>query len=384
MKEKETKKELKKEINLKDVNDLVKLGKKLLKVVYILVLIIGLYAITILLKELGIVKLLVNLLKISAPLFVGIIIAWIFDPAVTYFSKKGIKRIFGVLIVYAIFFAMLALFFSIIIPIFASQLQEFSRTIPSIVSWITAGIDNFFEYFSNIEGVNHVALKADVLQSIEDFGTELPKTLPTLTFKFLRALVDGLGFFAISLIIGFYLLISYEKATDAILVMIPKEKRSDFDELTHELNVSLRGFIKGTLLLSLFLSTFSLIAFSIFGLKGALVFALLYGLANIIPYLGPWIGGVVVGIVGFSQGITTGLLVVIAAIIIQSIETAVLHPILLGRATKMHPVLIILGLLVFGHYFGIAGLILATPITAFLKVVVTFIFKKYHVLGMTH
>ncbi len=375
---------MKKEIDTEELNDLVKLGKKLLKVVYIFVLIIGLYAITILLKELGLIRLLLNLLKISAPLFIGIIIAWIFDPAVTFFAKKGVKRIFGALIVYAIFFAALALFFSIIIPVFASQLEEFSRTIPSIISWITSGIDDFFEYFSNIEGVNHLALKADVLQNIEQFGTELPKTLPTLTFQFLRALVDGLGMFAISLIIGFYLLISYEKATDAVLVMIPKKKRPEFDEFTHEVNVSLRGYLKGTFLLSLSIFTMTLIAFSIFGLKGALIFALFCGLTNIIPYLGPWIGGAVAAIVGFSQGITVGILILISVFIIQSFETAILHPLLLGRATKLHPVLIILGLLIFGHYFGVVGLILATPITAVLKVLSSFLFKKYKVFGIAH
>jgi len=372
----------KQDFNTAELNDLIKLSTKILKFVYILIFILGIYAIIMLFKETGILSFIAEVLRIISPLFIGLAFAWIFDPIVKYLVQKGIKRIFGVLIVYAAFLALVIGFFSIIIPTFSAQLQELSRTIPSIVASFNAWIDNIFIWFGNIEGINHVALRAEVMQGIENFGQELPKTLPLLTFNILRAIVSGLGIFMIGLVIGFYVLISYENATDIMIHLVPKQYRKDLEEFSCDLNTSLRGYIRGVILLSTFVFITTYIAFSILGLKGALIFALLCGLTNIIPYIGPYIGGSIAAIVGFSQSVTLGLIIIALIIFIQAFESIVMHPLLMGKSTKLHPVSLILGLLFFGYYFGIIGMILATPIIAFIKVVFNFVNKRINFLAL--
>lgn len=365
-----------------DLNTLIKLSNRVLKLAYVFLIIIVAYAIVITLKETGILKLFFNFLLILSPLFIGIAIAWIFDPAVKFFIRKGRSRLLGAIIVFVIFFSLLIGFFSVLIPAFSSQIEEFSKTIPAIVNSFELWVDNFFERFSGIEGFNHLTLKADVLAGIEAWGKELPQTLPMLTFNFMKALINGLGIFVLSLVVGFYVLISYENATDVLHVLTPAKYKTDVSDFARELNDSLRGYVKGTGLLSLFIFITTYIAFSILGLKGALIFALLCGLTNIIPYVGPWIGGIIAAIVGATQSLTLGFLIILSILIIQSVESVIMHPILMGKSTKIHPVTIILGLLVFGHYFGIVGMILATPIIAFLKVVIHFLNRKINFLGM--
>ncbi len=372
----------KKEFNLEELNDLVKAGRKFLRLITILVLIIGAYAVIMLFKETGILAFALDALKIISPLFIGIAIAWIFDPAVKYFTKKGMKRIFGALIVYLLFLGFVVGFFSLIIPAFSQQLQELSQTIPVIIGNFTNWLDNIFAWFGNIEGVNEEVLKAEVMHSIEQFGTELPKVLPQFTFNLLVGVANFLGVFIISLIIGFYVLISYENATDVIVQLTPKKYRPDLEEFSHDLNVSLRGYIRGIGLLSTFIFVTTFIAFSFLGLKGALIFALLCGLTNIIPYIGPYIGGLVAAIVGFSQSFTLGILIILVVIIVQAFESIVMHPLLMGRSTRIHPVSIMLGLLFFGYYFGIVGLILATPLVALLKVLFNFVNKRVNFLAL--
>ena len=82
-------------------------------------------------------------------------------------------------------------------------------------------------------------------------------------------------------------------------------------------------------------------------------------------------------IVGFSQGTITGIAVLIVCIIVQLIENYILQPVVMSKTTQLHPVTIMIGLLVFGHYFGILGMVIATPCIALLKVIFRFIVKKY-------
>ena len=120
------------------------------------------------------------------------------------------------------------------------------------------------------------------------------------------------------------------------------------------------------------------IGFAVIGLKAPLLFGMFCGLTDLIPYIGPYIGGATAVIVGFSQGSIVGISVLIVCVVVQLVENYVLQPVVMSKTTKLHPVTIIIGLLVFAHYFGIIGMVIATPCIALLKVIFRFIVKKYN------
>ena len=107
---------------------------------------------------------------------------------------------------------------------------------------------------------------------------------------------------------------------------------------------------------------------AIIGLKAPLLFGLVCGITNIIPYLGPYLGGVPTVIVAFSQGTTVGIITAIFITIVQFLEANFLQPYVMHKTTKINAVLILVGLLVFGSLFGIIGMLIATPIISVLKV----------------
>ena len=88
-----------------------------------------------------------------------------------------------------------------------------------------------------------------------------------------------------------------------------------------------------------------------------------------IPYAGPYIGGAPAVIVGFTQGPVTGILTLLTIVVVQFLEGNLLQPVIMSKTTKLHPVTIMLGLLIFGHFFGIIGMVLSTPIIAACKTV---------------
>lgn len=71
-----------------------------------------------------------------------------------------------------------------------------------------------------------------------------------------------------------------------------------------------------------------------------------------------------------------GICCTISIIVVQLLENNFYQPLIMGHTMKLHPVTIMLGLLLFQHFFGIIGMIVATPVIAALKIIVTFIDEK--------
>ena len=157
--------------------------------------------------------------------------------------------------------------------------------------------------------------------------------------------------------------------------------RDDARELANEINTTCRHFVKGALIDASIIFVVSSLAFLLCGLKAPLLFGLFCGITNVIPYAGPYIGGIPAVIVAFSQGTTTGIFVLISIIVIQAIEGNFLQALIMSKSTKLHPVTIIIGLLLFGYFFGILGMVISTPIIGAIKAIFMFFNEKYEIIG---
>ena len=118
------------------------------------------------------------------------------------------------------------------------------------------------------------------------------------------------------------------------------------------------------------------IGFAIVGLNAAVLFGLLCGITDLIPYIGPYIGGAAAVIVGFTQSPIIGFATLVVAIIVQLVESYVLQPVVMSKAMQLSPITIIVGLLLFGYFFGIVGMIIATPCMSIIKEIIIFISRK--------
>jgi predicted PurR-regulated permease PerM len=133
---------------------------------------------------------------------------------------------------------------------------------------------------------------------------------------------------------------------------------------------------------SLGVAFFTFIGLIISGISSPLLFAIFCGITNIIPYFGPYIGGIPTVIVAFSISPMCGIIAAITIIIVQFIDGNIINPIVVGKATDIHPITIVIGLLVFEHYFGIIGMIIATPVIGAIKILFHFFNEKYGLIDM--
>lgn len=374
-------KKKKKELDVNNINETVSILKTILKIVTVLLFIVGTYIIIKLLKELHVKENLLVILKIILPLFIGFFIAWLFDPFVSKLQKKGIRRTIGASIVYIIFIGVIALILGSLIPLLGNQINDFVKIIPEVLDNLKAWATGLFDRFKDVDNIDIESIKSNIFGRIETLGTDLTSSLPELTINFVKSLFSGIGNFVVGLIIGFFLLINFNNVSDSIITLFPKKLQGDTRDIFNEINTAFRRFINGALIDSTLVFVISSTCFAIAGLKAPLLFGLFCGITNVIPYAGPYIGGAPAVVVAFSQGTTIGVCVLVSIIIIQFLEGNFIQPLIMSKSAKLHPVTVIIGLLVFGHYFGILGMAVSTPVIGALKALFLFFDEKYGILN---
>lgn len=371
-----------KELNYTKINDLVSLSHNVLRILFILLIIIGVYCLIRLIKEVQILPFVLTVLGLLSPLFIGIVVAWLFDPFVTYLNKKGIRRGLGAAISYAIFLGIIVLILTALIPLLSEQVNDFvTTTVPALFTSVREFIDNFFNSLNNIENFDAFAMRDEIFNKLESIATNLTSSLPDLLVSIVTSLFSGIGVFAVGLIIGFYLLLDFDKNTDTLFSLVPKKYRSETKKCLNAVNKPLKRFVNGALIDCSIIFVVTTIGFSIIGLKAPLLFAVFCAITNVIPYAGPYIGGAPAVLVGLTQSPTIGIAVLIFIVVVQAVEGNLLQPFIMSKTTKLNPVTIILGLLVFGYFFGILGMILSTPIIGAIKELINFFDEKYDFLN---
>lgn len=358
------------------VNEVISLSKNILKLLFI-VLVIGIILASIIVcQKLGIFVLVGTVLKILTPFFIGFIIAWLFSPLVNKLTKKGMSRILASILIYVVLILFLLGFFQIFIPIVYEQLNELLKILPNVLTKITDVINNLFARIE-FEGLDIEGLRVNALGVVNEFGNNLASNLPETIMNTVSGFVAGIGTFLFSLIIGLYMLFDFDNVSTHFLKVIPRHHQMEMASLLEKIGVEVRKCVNGTLLVACMVFVCDTVGFSLVGLNGALLFGLFCGITDLIPFIGPYIGAAAAIIVGLTQSPFVGIAVLVIALIVQLVENYILQPVVMSKATNLHPVTIICGLLIFGHFFGIVGMILATPIMSIFKVVWRFLDDKY-------
>ncbi len=369
-------------IKIKKLNEVLSSSSNILKIVYIVTIVLAIYIITLIFKEWKIFDFIFNILKALSPFFFGLLIAWFLDPIVSFLQKKGMKRMLGAVVTYMFSLALLFLLLSYILPMITNQINELATSLPVLGSDIGQWVTNTI---NNVASGKFVVDLVDVNNRIDLIFKELTGFLTlnfqTITINIFKSVLSILGIFLVGLIIGFYLLVDYKSAARNIVKIFPKKARGDVLEICKAINNQLRKWVLGTFIISFCIFLTTSIALALVGVKAPLIFGLFCGVTNVIPYAGPFIGGAPAIIVAFTESMNTGIFALVAIIIIQSIESAIFNPLIMGKTMRLHPVTIIVGLLIFGLMFGIVGMLFSTPIIATGKILLEYFDKKYDILN---
>lgn len=233
------------EINKKNLNELISLSKNTVKILYILLIILGIYSALRLTKELKILEFILIILKVISPLFIGFIIAWLFDPIVKWLQKKGIRRSIGTTFTYLLLIGILFLVIGCLIPLLSEQINEFIKVIPNIIDKAGLLLDETMGKLGTINGLDIENLKKEILDRIIQLGTNITSDIPSLLVKIVKNVISGMGSIIVGMVIGFYLLIGFNNPSETIVTLLPKKIRKNTSEIIYEINGSLRRFVIG-------------------------------------------------------------------------------------------------------------------------------------------
>lgn len=371
----------KEKINVEELNSAIKTGSRVLNLFYFMLIVLLIGGVTFLLKTWNVLPVIFTVLKVISPFFIGFVIAWLLNPLVNKLQEKGVKRSLGVVLVFLLLLVIIYLFCLAVIPTLIEQINEMVKMIPDFMKDAKEVIDKVFIKLTNTTNIDMTETKVEFIHYLEEFAKGLATDLPTKVLNVVQGLISGVGKFLIGMVIGFYLLFNFNTLGEHFTSIVPKKFRADAEHLLTSVSEVLSKFVNGTLLVSLMLFVISVIGFEIIGLNAAVLFAFFCAVTNIIPYVGPYIGGIPAVLVGFSQSPLIGILTLAFIVLVQGIEGNFLHPYIIGKTMDLHPVTIVISLLIFEHFFGIMGMIIATPLVAIVKIVYVFLDEKFDFFG---
>jgi predicted PurR-regulated permease PerM len=313
---------------------------------------------------------------------VALLIALLLNPVVRAVQRVRIPRGFAVAIVYLVF--LLALIAAI------------GAIGTVVVNETKTAADRLDSYFTDVNGrTGQVDADRDVdrLQhwldthrlggiDIQRRGHDLVRDIRKHDVgKYTNKVVDFLEGAAISIgkllfsaiviiVVSIYMLLDFPRLEAAIGRRFPPHPGSD--SLLARMERSLASYVKGQALVSLIIGTSAGIGIWLLGVIGALPhgqkYALLFGawvaITELIPYLGPWLGAIPPFLYALVVHPLSAVWVALLFLAIHQVEGHIVVPNVMGSALRLHPLLVIFGLLAGGEIYGLPGALVALPMLA--------------------
>jgi len=317
-------------------------------------------------------------LGLFTPLYTALIIAFILDPVVELFqnsTKKNKKeefktRVRGTLVTYII----VALIFILIIKLCISSFG------PKEVGDISAVIEMFVEDMKEIAfGIKDILDDTGLFSNTDVVFDSIIERFSYFSQKFvfeaalsLSQVIKRIFDIFIGAVAGFYFLSEKEKLLyrfdDTCRTFMPLKIYNYLKACTKDINGIFSGYVSGQIIDAFIMTVLISIAMYFIGVDYFLIIGIISGILNLIPYFGAITAFILSVAVSATQGESLKILyTAIAVFVIQQIDSMVLVPKVVGSKVKLHPVLVIISLSVFGSMFGIWGMIIAVPVTAFIK-----------------
>jgi predicted PurR-regulated permease PerM len=297
-----------------------------------------------------------TLLLIVAPdvvlvIFAGLLFGVFFDGGGTWLARQiGIGRGWGVGLFVLLIILVLAGASVAFAPAVAQQFDQLAKELPAAIERVR---ERFEEYKWGEELLRR-ATPGTLISSV-DGGTAT--TAVATTF-------GAIGNFAIMLFIGIYVALDPGTYRRGILSLLVPSARSRGDEVLSKATDTLRNWLVAKFMAMAVVGSLTWLGLWLTGVPLAPILGLIAALLAFIPNIGPIIAAVPALLLGFSDSPTTALMVLVVYLVVQTLESYAISPLIQQERVSLAPALVISMQLLMGVLFGILGLALATPLAA--------------------
>ena len=305
--------------------------------------------------------------NILTPFLISIIFAYLLVGMQKRLEDYGLNSTIALIVTFS-FFLLLGIALMVWLgPLVYQQLQSLILEIPK---WVNA----FMIFAQNVPEKYPDLVSSD---QITAFLQSLSGQITSISQDFLKASIAGIQntvTIAINLILlpilVFFFLFDRESIISDFLNILPRE-RAMLKKVWVEMDGQLSNYARGKAIEIVIVGSAAAIIFMYFGLEYIALLSVLVGFSVLIPFLGAFIVTLPVAAVGLLQfGISFDFWLLMGAyLVLQILDGYLLVPILFSDAVKLHPVVIMLAVFVFGGMFGFWGVFFAIPIATLIKAI---------------
>ncbi len=331
--------------------------------------------------------------SIMSPFIIGFGLSYLMNPSMKFFERMIFKfhpeftkykkpvRSFSILLNYVIFFGGITWIILYLVPELKESFVTFVQQFPTYVEKLNTSITNFFDQVDFIDSADVESTLAHLVSPLFGMFENLPNLVSGLLVNLYS--VGKITFNVImAIFISFYMLLEKElfgkQMRKIVFALSNRQKSNHFLYTVDRINEIFQKFIVGKAFDSLLVWIITFVVFSVLNVPYALVFSLIIGVTNFIPYFGPFIGGIPVGLIVILIDPFKSIFVIIFILVLQLFDGYYLGPKILGDTLDMSPIWIILAVVVGGSLHGALGMFLGVPILAVIKLFFSeFINKKY-------
>lgn len=304
--------------------------------------------------------------QVVIPFVMAAVFAYVLNPFVSFLNAKiKLPRTLAIILIYVLLMSVVVGSIVVVWARYSRESVQFAADVRLFVAQAEIGVKSLPEWLQPAAQEGVVSLRHAAVISPQRFANVLPGA------------VNRGSSFLIFLIAAFYFLKDGQKFFANFLNLLPSDLRFEAELISRKVNGVLGNYLRAQLLLVLIMSTLTFICLTIIGVRYALVLSIFTGLAETVPYVGPVVAALLAMIVAFTDNyshfnIDPVMQVVIVGVVytlLRQIEDLFIIPQVLGRTTKLHPLVILFSAFLGEHLFGVIGFLIAVPIVASLRVV---------------
>lgn len=302
---------------------------------------------------------------IFLPLLLGGVLYYMTEPIQRFLEKRRVPRWGSILAILISLAAVLWIFIAIIGPPVTDQVNNLVDNGPKIAKDLNKLKDTALKQKDDLppKVVESIDSAAESLQSLAvGFGKWI--------VQFLQSFFQAIVLLVLVPFFFIFMLKDHERFAPFVYGFFTGERKEWVKKTLHDIDVVLRAYIQGQLLISAILATLIFIGYNILGLEYTILLAIFALFMNLIPFIGPWIAVTPAIIIAYLQDPKLVIGVAIVTLVAQQTDSNFITPNVMGKTLEIHPLTVITIILAAGNIAGFLGIIVAIPTYAVGKAIV--------------
>ena len=305
--------------------------------------------------------------SIITPFMISIVVAYLLVGMQKKIQSYDVSANVALIITFSVFIITGAALLIWLVPLLYIQLQAFILDVPNL-------INNFLEFISGLPAKFPDLVSSEQIaiffQAVSEEVSAIAQNIVKSSISGIQSAITFLLYIILFPILVYFFLFDRKNIIEGFIKIIPG-KREMLTNIWAEMDIQLSNYVRGKTIEIFIVGIAAAIIFVSLGLKYSALLSVLVGLSVIIPFVGAFLVTIPIVVVGLLQfGLGTEFYLLIGLyLLLQALDGNLLVPIIFSETVKLHPVVIILAVFIFGSMFGFWGVFFSIPIATFIKAV---------------